>query len=68
MLTGAAYGLFLLVTALGLPSGAELTGQFTLQLAVKASTAVLLAVAAFTHPLSARTPLAYLRAGVLGGR
>ncbi len=48
---GACYGIFLLVTALRLPSGAELTGQFALQPAVKAATAVLLAVAALTHPI-----------------
>jgi hypothetical protein len=31
---GACYGVFLVVTALRLPSGAELTGQFWLQPAV----------------------------------
>lgn len=49
---GAGYGIFLIVTALRLPSGAELTGQFTLQPAVKAAAAVLLAVAALTHPVA----------------
>ena len=49
---GCCYGVFLIVTALRLPSGAELTGQFTLQPAVKALTAVLLAVAALTHPIA----------------
>ena len=49
---GACYGTFLIVTALRLPSGAELTGQFALQPAVKAATAVLLAVAALTHPIA----------------
>ncbi len=49
---GAGYGIFLLVTALRLPSGAELTGQFALQPAVKALAAVLLAVAAVTHPIA----------------
>ena len=44
-IVGACYGVFLIVTALRLPSGADLTGQFTLQPAVKALTAVLLAVA-----------------------
>jgi len=34
------------------PPGAELTGQFTLQPAVKPLTAVLLAVAALTHPVA----------------
>jgi uncharacterized membrane protein YhhN len=48
---GACYGVFLIVTALRLPSGAELTGQFTLQPAVKAATAVLLAAAALGHPI-----------------
>ena len=42
-IVGTGYGVFLIVTALRLPSGAELTGQFTLQPAVKALTAVLLA-------------------------
>jgi uncharacterized membrane protein YhhN len=49
---GACYGIFLIVTALRLPSGAELTGQFMLQPAVKATAAVLLAVAALTHPIA----------------
>ncbi len=48
---GACYGTFLVVTALRLPSGAELTGQFALQPAVKAATVVLLAAAALTHPI-----------------
>lgn len=48
---GAGYGVFLIVTALRLPSGAELTGQFALQPAVKALAAVLLAGAALTHPI-----------------
>jgi uncharacterized membrane protein YhhN len=50
-IVGACYGVFLIATARRLPSGAELTGQFTLQPAVKALTAVLLAVAALTHPI-----------------
>lgn len=50
--TGAAYGVFLIATALRLPSGAELTGQFVAQPAVKALTAVLLAAAALTHPIA----------------
>jgi uncharacterized membrane protein YhhN len=49
---GACYGVFLIVTAMRLPSGAELTGQFALQPAVKALTAVLLAGAALTHPFA----------------
>jgi len=51
-IVGTGYGVFLIVTALRLPSGAELTGQFTLQPAVKALTAVLLALAALTHPIA----------------
>jgi uncharacterized membrane protein YhhN len=51
-IVGAGYGLFLIVTALRLPAGAELTGQFALQPAVKALTAVLLAAAALTHPIA----------------
>lgn len=47
----AGYGLFLIVTASRLPAGAELTGQFSLQPAVKALAAVLLAGAALTHPI-----------------
>jgi uncharacterized membrane protein YhhN len=50
-LAGAGYGLFLVVTALRLPPGAELTGQFSVQPAVKALTAVLLAAAALGHPI-----------------
>src|SRR6267154_4850160 len=49
---GAGYGIFLMLTAMRLPSGAELTGQFALQPAVKALTAVLLAGAALTHPIA----------------
>ena len=49
---GGCYGTFLIITAVRLPSGAELTGQFALQPAVKAATAVLLAVAALTHPVA----------------
>lgn len=45
----AGYGLFLIGTAVRLPAGAELTGQFGLQPAVKALAAVLLAGAALTH-------------------
>jgi uncharacterized membrane protein YhhN len=48
---GAGYGVFLLVTALRLPAGSELTGQFVLQPAVKALAAVLLAAAAIVHPV-----------------
>lgn len=49
---GAGYGLFLIAVALRVPSGAELTGQFALQPAVKAAAAVLLAVAALRHPVA----------------
>jgi uncharacterized membrane protein YhhN len=49
---GAGYGVFLIVSAVRLPSGAELTGQFALQPAVKALAAVLLAVAALSHPIT----------------
>nr|WP_284230986.1 MULTISPECIES: lysoplasmalogenase [unclassified Mycolicibacterium] len=51
LVVGAGYGIFLVVTALRSPSGAELTGQFALQPAVKALTAVLLAAAAISHPV-----------------
>jgi uncharacterized membrane protein YhhN len=47
----ACYGAFLIVTALRLPAGAELAGQFALQPAAKALTAVLLAGAALAHPV-----------------
>ena len=52
VVVAACYGLFLIVTALRLPSGAELTGQFWLQPAAKATPAVLLAAAAVTHPVA----------------
>jgi uncharacterized membrane protein YhhN len=48
---GVGYGLFLTVTALRLPPGAELTGQWVGQPAFKASMALLLAVAAAAHPI-----------------
>lgn len=48
----ACYGVFLIVTAIRLPAGAELTGQFTLQPAAKALAAVLLAAAAVSHPIA----------------
>ncbi|MCV7399124.1 lysoplasmalogenase [Mycobacterium fragae] len=47
---GVGYGLFLTVTALRSPPGAELTGQFGAQPAFKASMALLLAAAAAAHP------------------
>ncbi len=49
---GAGYGIFLILAALRLPPGAELTGQFALQPAVKALTAVLLAGATLAHPIA----------------
>ena len=52
MLVAACYGVFLVGTALRMPSGADLTGQFRLQPAVKATAAVLLAGAAVTHPIA----------------
>jgi uncharacterized membrane protein YhhN len=52
VIVAAGYGLFLVVTALQSPSGAELTGRFWLQPAVKAAAAVLLAVATLTHPIA----------------
>ncbi|MBU9764894.1 lysoplasmalogenase [Mycobacterium sp. TNTM28] len=48
----AGYGVFLIVTATRLPTGADLTGQFTFQPAVKALAAVLLAGAALFHPVA----------------
>jgi len=51
-IVAAGYGVFLIVTAARLPSGADLTGQFALQPVVKAATAVLLAVAVLGHPLA----------------
>jgi uncharacterized membrane protein YhhN len=51
VVVAAGYGIFLIVTAAGLPTGADLTGQFGLQPAVKAAPALLLAVAALGHPI-----------------
>jgi uncharacterized membrane protein YhhN len=48
---GLAYGVFLTVTALRSPPGAELTGQWMGQPALKASMALLLAFAAAVHPI-----------------
>lgn len=45
------YGVFLIVVAARVPFGTDLTGQFDLQPAVKALTAVLLAAAALGHPV-----------------
>jgi uncharacterized membrane protein YhhN len=51
VVVAACYGVFLIVTAFQLPSGAELTGQFWWQPAAKSTAAVLLAAAAVTHPI-----------------
>jgi uncharacterized membrane protein YhhN len=48
---GIAYGVFLTVTALRSPPGAELTGHGMAQPAFKASMALLLAFAAVAHPI-----------------
>ena len=48
---GVGYGVFLTVTALRSPPGAELTGQWTAQPAFKASMALLLAFAAAAHQI-----------------
>ena len=45
------YGVFLAVTALRQPAGADLTGQFGAQPAAKAAMALLLAGAALSHPV-----------------
>lgn len=50
-MAAVGYGLFLVATALRVPAGANLTGQFPAQPAVKALMAVLLAVAAAYHPI-----------------
>lgn len=47
---GACYGVFLVLVALRLPAGSELTGQFAGQPAFKAVMAVLLAAAALACP------------------
>ena len=52
MLAAVGYGLFLAATAWRLPAGAELTGQFWAQPGAKASMAVLLALAALSHPIA----------------
>ena len=49
LLAGAAYGVFLVVTAWRLPAGVALTGQFGLQPVAKSLTAMLLAAAALSH-------------------
>lgn len=52
VLAGAGYGVFLTAVALRQPAGVALTGQFWGQPAVKALMAVLLAVAAWAHPIA----------------
>ncbi len=47
---GALYGLFLIVAALRVPAGSELTGHFPGQPIAKALMALLLAAAALRHP------------------
>jgi uncharacterized membrane protein YhhN len=48
---GIAYGVYLTVIAVRSPPGIELTGHWVLQPPFKASMALLLAVAAFAHPI-----------------
>ncbi len=48
-IAGAGYGVFLIVAAVSHPAGADLTGQFPGQPAVKATMALLLAAAAAFH-------------------
>lgn len=52
LFVAAGYGVFLVVVAMRVPAGAELTGQFALQPAVKALAAVLLAGAASADPMA----------------
>jgi uncharacterized membrane protein YhhN len=51
VLAAVSYGLFLVMTSLSAPAGAELTGRFWAQPATKASMAILFAVAAACHPI-----------------
>jgi len=51
VLAAVSYGLFLVMTVLSAPVGAELTGRFWAQPATKASMAILFAVAAACHPI-----------------
>ena len=50
MAAAVGYGLFLAVAAVRLPTGSALIGLFTAQPAVKSATAILLALAALSHP------------------
>lgn len=52
VVAAVGYGLFLAATALTVPAGADLTGRFWAQPAIKASMAVLLALAATRHPVA----------------
>ncbi|MBU3706068.1 MAG: lysoplasmalogenase [Mycobacterium sp.] len=52
VVAAVGYGLFLAAAALTVPAGADLTGRFWAQPAVKASMAVLLAFAAGRHPVA----------------
>jgi uncharacterized membrane protein YhhN len=51
VVAAVGYGIFLTITALRLPAGSDLTGQFFAQPLVKSSMAILLAVAALFHPI-----------------
>jgi uncharacterized membrane protein YhhN len=51
VVVAVGYGIFLAATALRLPAGSDLTGQFVAQPVAKMSMAVLLAVAAVFHPI-----------------
>jgi uncharacterized membrane protein YhhN len=51
VVAAVGYGIFLTITALRLPAGSDLTGQFFAQPVVKSSMALLLAVAAMFHPI-----------------
>ncbi|WP_407663638.1 lysoplasmalogenase [Mycolicibacterium insubricum] len=48
---GAAYGVFLIVAAAGLPAGSDLAGRFPGQPVAKSLMALLLAAAALWHPI-----------------
>jgi uncharacterized membrane protein YhhN len=51
VVAAVGYGVFLTITALRVPAGAELTGRFAAQPAAKAAMAILLALAAAKHPI-----------------
>lgn len=52
VIAAIGYGIFLAVTALRVRTGADLTGQFGAQPGVKSLMALLLAVAALSHPVA----------------